>query len=62
MYTDRFTGKLIDYPSSNLPSLNGDKCDNCGSELIDRCIRCGAPQCCPWCCAEGEALLGKESE
>lgn len=27
-------------------------CDECGTELIDECLRCGAPQCCPKCCAE----------
>ena len=27
-------------------------CDTCGEELIDRCFICGAPVCCPRCCAE----------
>lgn len=30
-------------------------CDTCGTEIIDNCQRCGAPQCCPKCCAEAEA-------
>ena len=31
---------------------NGQYCDECGTELIDRCWRCGAPVCCPKCCDE----------
>jgi len=49
-YIDRFTGKPID--RIRLPKLNGETCDECGSECIDNCIICGAPQCCPACCAE----------
>jgi len=30
------------------------KCEHCGTELIDKCYRCGAPVCCPRCCAETE--------
>lgn len=51
---DRFTGKPIPRPSDALPRLNGGKCDVCGTPTIDHCIRCGAPQCCPKCCQEGE--------
>lgn len=32
--------------------LNGNICFTCGSECIDKCSQCGAPQCCPKCCAE----------
>ncbi len=28
------------------------KCDECGTKIIDQCFKCGAPQCCPKCCAE----------
>jgi hypothetical protein len=52
MYRDRFTGKLVDHPSDLLPEFNGNKCEFCGSECIDRCLLCGAPQCCPRCCVE----------
>ena len=27
-------------------------CDECGTELVDECLRCGALQCCPKCCIE----------
>lgn len=47
-----YTGKELDKLSDNLQRLNGRICDQCGSECIDRCLRCGAPQCCPKCCAE----------
>ena len=36
--------------------LNAEKdkkasvCDVCGTALIDNCLICGAPQCCPKCC------------
>ncbi len=26
------------------------ECDDCGSQIIYNCARCGAPQCCPKCC------------
>lgn len=56
---DRYTGKPVDYPSDLLPALNGEKCDHCGSECIDRCVICGAPQCCPVCCRE--SILQQEA-
>lgn len=31
---------------------NGIICEECGTEGIDCCSKCGAPQCCPKCCAE----------
>jgi hypothetical protein len=31
------------------------KCDTCGTELINRCLQCGAPVCCPKCCNEATA-------
>lgn len=27
------------------------KCEHCGTDLIYKCYRCGAPVCCPRCCA-----------
>lgn len=50
MTIDKFTGNAVDKPSDLLPHVNGDFCDECGSELIDHCIICGAPVCCPKCC------------
>ena len=49
---DRFSGKPIDKPSDMLPEKNGGICEHCGSETIDHCPMCGAPQCCPTCCKE----------
>ena len=54
MYCDRYTGKPVDHFTDLLPSPNGGQCEACGSETIDRCLVCGAPQCCPVCCAEAE--------
>jgi hypothetical protein len=52
MATDQYSGKPMDKPSDALSSKNGGRCETCGTETIDRCTRCGAPQCCPKCCAE----------
>ena len=52
MTVDPYTGKPVHQASDLLPSPNGETCDVCGTELIDRCLVCGAPQCCPICCAE----------
>jgi hypothetical protein len=49
---DSFTGKPIDRLSDLLPRRTDQICDDCGTYLIDRCGRCGAPVCCPRCCAE----------
>ena len=55
MTVDIYTGKQIDRPSDNLSNGGiGEYCDECGTELIDKCARCGAPICCPECCAEDE--------
>lgn len=40
---------------------NGGVCDDCGHFTIDRCPRCGAPQCCPRCCAEDHELALAQS-
>lgn len=29
-----------------------EKCDECGTALISPCLDCGAPVCCPLCCAK----------
>lgn len=50
MIANRWTGKLIDKPSDALPSESTERCDECGARLINRCLRCGAPVCCPRCC------------
>lgn len=52
IYFDKFTGKQYDLPSDALSHFNGHKCEYCGSECIDRCFICGAPQCCLKCCME----------
>ena len=46
-----FTGKS--QPHSGLPrSSDGEKCEECSTVLVYNCIFCGAPVCCPKCCAE----------
>ena len=55
MWTDQYTGRQLDRPSSRasrLPAENGQTCGECGTKLIDRCYRCGAPVCCPRCCED----------
>lgn len=53
MTIDRFTSKPVDKPTDNLSNGGiGEYCDECGTELIDRCVRCGAPICCPKCCKQ----------
>ena len=54
MVQDKFTGKMLDKSSNLLPSGTGETCDICGTVLINRCLRCGAPVCCPKCCEESE--------
>lgn len=54
IYRDHFTGKVVDRLSDLLPSPNGGHCDHCGGPTIDRCMMCGAPQCCPACCIESQ--------
>lgn len=49
---DPWTGKLVDKPSDLMTSEGVSKCDECGTRLINRCFRCGAPVCCPKCCKE----------
>lgn len=39
-------------PHEEFGRPNGLVCDECGTECVDRCLSCGAPQCCPRCCAE----------
>lgn len=31
---------------------NGTICEVCGNECQDNCIRCGATQCCDYCCLQ----------
>lgn len=54
MMVDNFTGKPVDKLSNLFPELSetGERCEECGTILINRCLRCGAPVCCPKCCEE----------
>lgn len=52
MSVDKFTGKRVDKPSDLLPSESKCTCDECGTNLINRCLICGTPVCCPKCCEE----------
>jgi len=48
----------IDLPSAVAEIARKDamegviRCPECGEVCIDGCVMCGAPQCCPACCAE----------
>jgi hypothetical protein len=39
---------------------NGMICDDCGTECVNNCLQCGAPQCCPKCCDEATAEFLKD--
>jgi len=52
MIYDKFTGKPVDRVSDRFPSPGDNVCETCGTQIINHCLRCGAPQCCPKCCAE----------
>lgn len=54
MLFDPWTGKPIDQISDFLPTRAGYVCEECGADVISRCPRCGAPQCCPRCCFEAQ--------
>lgn len=54
MIADPYTGKALDCVSDALPVETKDGCEHCGTHIINRCPRCGAPQCCPRCCLEAE--------
>jgi hypothetical protein len=41
---------------------SSDFCDQCGTELIDQCLWCGAPVCCPKCCEETRKENSDEQE
>lgn len=32
-------------------------CEDCGTPIINNCPRCGAPQCCPKCCAKNSQAV-----
>jgi hypothetical protein len=47
-----------------LAAATRNRCDACGAKIIDKCVCCGAPQCCPQCCRidelERELAAAKE--
>ena len=52
-YHNEYTGKEVDKLGwKGLQIPNGQLCNVCGTELVDKCPRCGAPVCCPKCCQE----------
>ena len=58
-----YTGALTD-AANRLDVLERGqkmKCEECGTELIDQCLRCGAPQCCPKCCLEDAKLMAEHA-
>lgn len=58
IYQDKYTWKQTDRPRwSDFGTPNGTFCEVCGTECIDRCINCGAPQCCPKCCHDTKIEL-----
>jgi hypothetical protein len=50
----RFYCTLAAWPHSPA-AFTGNRsfCETCGTRLIDNCLECGAPQCCPRCCKHG---------
>jgi hypothetical protein len=43
-------------------TLAKETCETCGTVLIDDCVVCGAPTCCPKCCTETLKPLPPEPE
>lgn len=37
--------------------MSPDVCEHCGTKLIDECLMCGAPVCCPKCCLEATSII-----
>lgn len=52
------TGLLSQLATSRSRSRSRSLCEDCGTKIIDRCPKCGAPQCCPKCCDEATLELG----
>ena len=42
--------RIIDRLVAENKELKKGRCEYCGSDISDGCIRCGAPQCCHQCC------------
>ncbi len=42
--------------------LHPERCETCGTEIIDNCLRCGAPRCCPHCCYISELQVKNEKQ
>ena len=60
--TDRFTGKPIPETRSRLAETIDETCDECGTQLINRCLTCGAPVCCPKCCDEAMRKEARDAD
>lgn len=59
---DALTGKIRNPLLDRIWMGIGKYCDKCGTELINRCIACGAPVCCPKCCQEATDVEAAEAE
>ena len=53
-WINRFSGKPEPGGFERFGRPAGYKCDDCGTECICDCMVCGAPNCCPRCCAEAD--------
>lgn len=53
-WINRFSGKPEPGGFERFGRRAGYKCDDCGTECICDCMVCGAPNCCPRCCAEAD--------
>ena len=42
--------KTISQLQARCREMERDRCGDCGSSLINQCLACGAPVCCPKCC------------
>ena len=45
---DFYSGKH--FPEGEYQKELSEKCEVCGTNLVTRCLHCGAPVCCPKCC------------
>ena len=46
----------VDYLKSDDWEIDHSKCEKCDTGIIDACLNCGAPRCCPKCCVDDDCV------
>lgn len=60
--SDKISAQIRPGVQALYAKLQHRRCDTCGANTIDGCMRCGAPQCCPQCCKIDELERRLNSE